>query len=398
MQYNKNIKVNYAFMFIRNFSVTQGIWMLYLAARGMTLLEIGLLEGIFHITSLVMETPTGAVADIFGRKASRLIGCALAVLSAALMIISDGFALFALSFVVSALSYNFESGAGEALVYDSLLMDGRESAYMKITGLTEVIYQSAGIAALALGGLIGNIRYEFAYYAAIVLAVASLLTGTLMKEPTVERQRHANLAQALKRQYVDSFAALRGSTRLKYLLFVMPVFSASVTLSFYYMQIAWENAQASTLTIGLYLAASSVAAAAGAIFAHRIERWLGGRVLLAALPMAVALLIFGLRFPALSLYAFCLLNAIEAVLYVVTRAYLNRIIPSAQRATILSLESTLFSLMMILLFPLFGAISDRLTVPVAFLLLGGVMTALAVGNVWVGLRQHHAMKDMAGGE
>ena len=397
MQYNKNIKVNYAFTFIRNFSVTQGIWMLYLAAQGMSLLEIGLLEGIFHITSLIMETPTGVVADIFGRKASRLIGCVLAVLSAALMIISDSFALFAVSFVVSALSYNFESGAGDALVYDSLLLDGHEGAYMKVAGRTEVVFQTAGIAALVLGGLIGNIEYKFAYYAAIALGVASLLAGTLMKEPATERPRHANMAEALKRQYVDSFAALRGSARLKYLLFVMPVFSASVTLSFYYMQIAWEAAQASTLTIGLYLAASSLAAAAGAAFAHRIERRLGERAILAALPMALALLIFALRFPAVSLYAFCLLNALEAILFVVTRAYINRIIPSAQRATILSLESTLFSLMMILLFPLFGAISDRLTVPVTFLLLGGVMTLLAIGNVWLG-RRHNRSGDMACGE
>ena len=66
MQYLKNIRVNYAFTFIKNFAVTQGIWMFFLATRGMSLLQIGLLEGIFHVTSLLMETPTGIVVDLWG--------------------------------------------------------------------------------------------------------------------------------------------------------------------------------------------------------------------------------------------------------------------------------------------------------------------------------------------
>ncbi len=388
MKYIKNIKVNYAFTFIRNFSVTQGIWMLYLASRGLSLLEIGLLEGIFHTASLIMETPTGAVADIFGRKTSRLIGCALSVLSAALMILSDGFAMFAVSFVISALSYNFESGAGDALVYDSLLLDGREETYMKVAGRTEVVFQSAGIAALALGGLLGNIRYELAYYAAMALAVAALLTGTLMKEPeTGACRKHEGMLVSLKRQYVDSFAALRGSARLKYLLFVVPVFSSSVTLSFYYLQIAWENQQISTAGIGLYLAISSVAAAAGAFFAHRIEKRLGERAILAGAPLILALLIFALRFTNVALIPFCVISVLETVIFVSTRSYINRIIPSAQRATILSLESTLFSLVMIAIFPLFGAVSDHLGIADTFLLLGGLMLALAIGNACLAMRQ-----------
>ena len=381
MKYQKNIRVNYAFTFIKNFGVTQGIWMLFLAARGMTLLQIGLLEGIFHVTSLLMETPTGAVADLFGRKASRLIGSVLAMLSAGLMLFADGFALFAASFIVSALSYNFESGAGDAFIYDSLLQGGCEGTYMKVAGRTEVVYQAAGIAALALGGWLGNMRYEFAYYAAIALGLGALLVGTLMREPHIgERAQRASLWSALKAQYVDSFAALRGSKRLSYLLLVIPVFSGSVTLSFYYMQLAWENAQASTLTIGLYLAASSAAAAAGAAIAHRIERRLGERAILVALPMAIALLIAALRFPAVSLAAFCMLNALEAMLFVAIHAYIHRIVPSAQRATILSLESTLFSIVMIAIFPLFGAIAGHTGIPDSFLWLGALMIVLALVN------------------
>ena len=60
--------------------------------------------------------------------------------------------------------------------------DGREETYMKIAGRNEVVYQAAGIAALVIGGWLGNTQYEFAYYAAIVLGLGALLVDTLMKE------------------------------------------------------------------------------------------------------------------------------------------------------------------------------------------------------------------------
>jgi MFS family permease len=48
--------------------------MIYLASRGFSLLQLGVLESVFHITSFIMEVPTGAVADLWGRKASRIAG------------------------------------------------------------------------------------------------------------------------------------------------------------------------------------------------------------------------------------------------------------------------------------------------------------------------------------
>jgi len=171
----KNIKINYVFMFVKNMHCTQGIWMLYLASKGLTLFEIGTLEAIFHITSFLMETPTGIIADLFGRKTSRVLGVMSAIIAGILMVLSNSYFLFAISFVVSALSYNFESGAGEALIYDSLKSEGKESKFMRITGNNEVIYQVTLILSLVLGGLIGNTQYTYVYYLSIALSFVSLI-------------------------------------------------------------------------------------------------------------------------------------------------------------------------------------------------------------------------------
>lgn len=378
MKYYKNIFVNYVFTFIKNIDVTNGIWMLYLASKGLSLFEIGIVEGIFHVTSLVMETPTGAIADIFGRKASRLIGMALSIGSKVLMILSNSFAMFALSFVITALSYNFESGAGEALVYDSLLLEKNEEKYLKIAGRNELIFQSTNILGLAIGGLAGNIKYEYAYYIAIALSVAALVVCMLFREPAIAKEK-TRLLKAVKDQYKNSFEAVKGSRRLFYLILFMGILSASVTLSFYYLQIAWEGGL-DVFGIGLYLAASSAAAAVGAAFAEKAERRFGETLILKVAPIAIALSVVSIYFTRLALIPLCVISALESLVYVATRDYINRLIPSDRRATILSFESMVFSIIMILIFPLFGLVSDNLGMGNTFLILGGVMAVMALVN------------------
>ena len=65
--------------------------MLYLAAKGLSLFQIGLMETVFHVTSFLMEVPTGVVADLYGRKVSRALGRAADVVSTALILLSHNF-------------------------------------------------------------------------------------------------------------------------------------------------------------------------------------------------------------------------------------------------------------------------------------------------------------------
>ena len=50
------------------FQIAAASWVALLALRGFSLLQIGMLESIFHIVSLCFELPSGVVADVFGEK------------------------------------------------------------------------------------------------------------------------------------------------------------------------------------------------------------------------------------------------------------------------------------------------------------------------------------------
>lgn len=382
INYMKNITVNYLFTFISNVGSTQGIWMLYLASKGLSLFELGLLEGLFHVTSMLMETPTGAVADIFGRKTSRIVSVVLNIGASALMVVANSFWLFAVAFVVTALSYNFDSGANEALVYDSLLAEGKEKRYLKVAGRVELVFQATGVIAFIVGGALGNIQYEYAYYLAIVLAVASLFVALLFKEPPIKHaHQDKRLLPALKRQYVESFKAIRSNVRLLYLIVFSSIVCTSVTLTFYYMQTVWQQSGHSVLTIGIFLAAQAMAAAAGALVADRVDKRFGDDKILRIVPPIIAVSILALYFAPLTLAAFCVMNFFEALIFVATRDYINKTIPSDKRATILSFESLMFSVVMIALFPVFGLVSDHIGLEWAFVILGGLMLALSLVNL-----------------
>ena len=85
----RNISISYIYSFLLQLNITSAIWVLYLAYRGMSLVEIGLVESIYHITSLLFELPTGAIADVYGKKFSVIAGRILSVISCILMIFAN---------------------------------------------------------------------------------------------------------------------------------------------------------------------------------------------------------------------------------------------------------------------------------------------------------------------
>ncbi len=98
-RYKRNVKLDYYHTFFRNFNVTQGIWLLFLVSKGFTLFEIGIFEGIFHLASLSMEIPSGVIADLFGRKTSRVLGILSYLVYVLIMISSTNVAFIAVSFI-----------------------------------------------------------------------------------------------------------------------------------------------------------------------------------------------------------------------------------------------------------------------------------------------------------
>jgi MFS family permease len=189
------------------------------------------------------------------------------------------------------------------------------------------------------------------------------------------------------RHIVGSFKALRDNRGiLVYILFIEGFSLFCTTLHFYFQTflksrgfIEWQ--------IGLVLAGSSLAGMIGAANTDRLERRFGKRWLVSLSPF-VALAAFGLiAFTTLEIPGLVLRAGIEGILFVSFSDSINRLIPSEHRATLLSFEAMTFSLMMIVLFPVIGAVADRAGFKTAFIVIFAAAVPLLLGSRWLLLRK-----------
>jgi MFS family permease len=381
IQLKENIKRNYIFTLIQNIDLTRGIWMIYLADKGMSLTELGLLETIFHIASFLMEVPTGAVADIFGRKISRISGRVLSLISVIILLAVDSFLWFAISFVVTALSYNLESGAGDALIYDSLKEIGEEAEYMKISGKKEVFYQAAGIISFLAGGYLASKSYNTAFVITIVFGLAAILQSTSFKEPSIGRMdMKDDRGNIFLIQLKDSISVIRKNPRIAFLIIFTEVILTFCTCIFYYLQNFLKGSGYNEAIIGVIYAVAYTASALSATQVHRIEKLFKERGMLLIMPFAAVGCVWGIAVSRFHYIFFILLMITEEIVYVTTNDYINKMIPSENRATILSFASMACSFFMILLFPLIGALGDRYSLGFAMMCLAGIGSIFALVN------------------
>ncbi|GFZ33754.1 MFS transporter [Clostridium zeae] len=379
----KNVGKNYLFILLNNFSFTNGIWMIYLASKGLTLTELGLIEGIFHITSFFMEIPTGAIADIWGRKVSRICGRMVSLLSSVIMLFSNNFLGFTIAFIISAISYNLESGAGDALVYDSLKEIDEDKKYMKISGLNELIMQVASTGGLIIGGYLSKYDYKYAYIAAIIIGLINFIHCFSFTEPKLEmKTEHKNLT-ILKEQVVESYNIIVSIKGLGFLLiFSQAIFMFNTSIFFYFQNYLLDNG-ISQDKIGIILALASLGSALVGANGYRIERKIGQVGIIAVVPILISVCIWGAALSKYYYIFFIAVSSMESLIYVVVGDYINKLIPSEKRATILSMGSMIFSAYMILIFPLIGKIGDMYTLKTSFQVIAFIATVMSIVSVFI---------------
>lgn len=384
--YAKNIGINYLYTLLLNLGLVRGVWMIYLASRGFSLMQLGILEATFHIVSFIMEVPTGSVADLWGRKASRITGRLVSIISLALMFWSQSFALQLIGFAISALGYNLESGAGDALVYDSLLVVNKQDTYMKVLGKQEIIAQGSAVMAFLLGGWLAIHSYAFAFGISMVVSLAAALISLRFTEPPRElksiRLKGQGLGKSIivsmQSQMVDSVRIIVERPRISFLILFSELLFAFMVCLFFYLQNFWTEQGYSQGQIGVVFAVHSLISGFTSFEAMKIERKLGQKGVLVVMPLLLISCLWGVALSPWPIVFYVMTGCVEGILIVTIGDYLNRLIPSAQRATILSFQSMAFSMFMILLFPLVGWIGDRYSLHLSFLSMSVLGTLLCI--------------------
>ena len=391
LRLKRNVGLDYVHTFLSNMNMQSSIWVLYLAYCGIYLAQIGLLEGIYHATSIVCEIPSGAAADLLGRKRCMILSNICIAVSCVIMLFSKSFGCFAVSFVVQALGNNLNSGSEEALVYDSMKCLGQEEHYMGVYGRINVLIEVAQGLATVAGGVLAEFSYFWCYTACVVIAVPALLPVLWMAEPPqcgeaadtagegVEDAAEGTPAQrttreTVKHHFAVSACILQKDVRIGKIIGFYSVVFAAHTLLFFYSQQYFADLGYNKVQISVIMLLVGGASCLGALVSEKMYRWFGKKCLIPeTVIIAGAILCYGAGKADVAAAALMCAGFANAALYPIQSDSLNALIPSEQRATLISVDSMCFSIAMIVLFPLAGALADRWGLKTVLLLLGVIL-------------------------
>ena len=270
---NKVIFIN----FCQRFHLYIHAYALLLLARGLTLVQISLIESIVIGAIFLMEVPTGVLADRVGRKWSIFASTLLLMTGEFIFIFARSFEWYIFIALLTGTGFAFASGAVEALVYDSLPEAGREEAMKRAMGRLGFYAQIAFVIAPIIGGLIiGEARAQD-FIPAIALTAAALLIGLIvcltLREPAIHTSEKKPGSAELFRAGVSLLRHHKRLRRLAMLVVFTAPFTGAIvtTLGPPYL----VRNEVAPFAVGLALSVGSLLAALTQRYAYKFEQWLG---------------------------------------------------------------------------------------------------------------------------
>ena len=340
-------------------SLIWGIDTLFKMGAGLDIQQVLLTNAAFTLGSMVFEIPTGVVADTVGRRVSLLL-CLFTLFVTTLLYVAAawrgwGFWAFMWISVFLGLGYTFYTGAVDAWLVDALKATGYGDPLEPVFAKGQMFFGAGMLVGTLGGGLLGQIHLYIPYLvrAAIVVPLF-VLAWRAMPEPgyTPRALELKRVPAEMRRVFVEGMEYGLSHPVVRPVMLASLVSMSFMIFGFYSWQryfldllgrdLVWVDGVISSL-LGLSLIAGN--ALVGPL--SRLVRSRTGLLMLSVAVqavMAVACGLLGRGTPDPSTFyvvvALYLVYGIAiGVAMPVKQAYLNAHIPSAQRATIISLDS-----------------------------------------------------------
>jgi MFS family permease len=385
-----------------------GINTLFLLDAGLSNLEAFAANAFFTAGMVLFEVPTGVVADGWGRRVSFLLGTATLAVSTLLYYLlwqlSAAFWAWAVVSVLLGLGFTFFSGAVEAWLVDALHFSGYDGALETVLGRGQMISGTAMLIGSVAGGAIAqatDLGVPFLLRVGVLLGMF-VVALWLMHDVGFTPERSAHPLQATRAVLAASIENGLKNPPVRYVMLAAP-FTAGVGIYvFYALQPFLLELFGDRGAYGIAGLAAAIVAGAevlGGWLAPRFRRLVRKRTTVLMLSGAVsALILVALGFTREFWVALVLLAVWALVAEVGTpvgQAYLNDMIDSRQRATVLSFASLTGSSGGVVVQPLLGRAADVYGYS-ASLAFSGVIQLAAVPFLYASRRQRAAADEAHG--
>lgn len=384
-----NIRKYYIFHFFLNFQLWFPIWVLYLTEkRGLTLGQVTLIDVPFWLSIILLQIPAAAIADRWGRKPT-LIAAATAFAAAITFFgLANSFWLIMGSYMVWGIAFALLSGTESAFIYDTLKALGREHEYPKIYGRGWAIQTGAAVAGTLIGAPVAAATdLSFPIVLSGGVAACAVLAAASFREPL--REVRSSQPTAYVQIVRDAAGIVRRQSAVRYSILFFGLITVGNIAPIFFFQPFLSHHGVSTGEVGLWQTPMRIGGIVAALSAHWIILTLGERRTFYLMPAALicSYLLLAAWDSMYAQVAFPVMTFVVILSQPAVTDYLNRRVPSEQRATVLSLTSMMRSAVLIPSAPLLGLLANEGANSATFLA-GGTIVA-AVGLPLLVLWTHH---------
>lgn len=385
-----NIWKLYLIKSLSNMMFSIPIIVVFFQANGLTMRQVLSLQAIFSLSVILLEIPTGYFADIFGRKTSMMIGGLLATTGFAVYSQSAGFWGFLLAEMILGVGVSFISGSDSAMLFESLFELGKEMEYKKAQGRGLGLGMfSEGVTSI-IGGFLALVTLRLPFYFDIFTYALVIPVAFTLFEPTrkVANETKNDWQKMLR---VVRFA-LHEQAEVKWLIIYSATVGASTLTMFWLTQPYLEATHVPLGLFGTVLAVFLFCAAFFSWNAHKIEAFLGKKIALISLLILPSLgyLLLSSVGAAWSGVFILLFYATRGINNPITLDYINGLISSDNRATVLSVKNLAVRIIFSIIGPLAGWANDACSLRFALLFSGAIFLILGMVSL-VFLKKHNAL-------
>jgi len=395
---DRQIKKFCAYGFLKNLKFFEPYLVVYLLGFDLNLFEIGLLYSLREAIMYLFEIPSGIIADHYGKKKELMMCFLFYMISFVFFFIGGSFGFFAIAMFFFGLGEAFRSGTHKAMIYSYLeqkdwfshktFVYGRTRSFSlvgsSISALLSIIF------VLSLPSLRGLFLIGVIPYLLDFVLIASYPANLDEKKDTELSMGHVFLEGFKSLSVLGKDRKLRGvilsSSSFDAFFRTIKDYVQPLLLILFVGSIQDEATLQVKVTLGVLYGVMNLASAFASRNVYRLteksspldwmNRLFDGFGLMAGL---IALGIY-IEQPILIMLAFFTLFIMKDSRRPLFVATAGDLIPKKQRATILSVESQLRALMLIILAPLFGFFAEQVPLSLLFLGLGLV---LLLFNRWL---------------
>ena len=379
-RYRANIWKFYLYQFLLNFQLWWPIWVIYLTEeRGLSLGQVTLIDVPFWGSIIALQIPAAAIADRWGRRPTLLAGALFFSIAVTVFGLATSFELILVSYLIWGVGFALLGGTESAFLYDTLKALGREDEYPRVYGRAWGLVFAAAMAGTLLGAPVAKATdLSFPIVVSGGIAFLAVLAAASFTEPRLEegRRHHLSYGQIIG----ESVEILRRRPAIRYsVLFYGLITIGSIGPIFFFQPFLREHG-IGLGEVGLWQTPTRIAGIIGAVAAYRIIAVLGERRTFYLMPAVIfaSYALLALWDSVYAQVAFPVMSLVVALSQPTVTDYLNRRVPTDQRATVVSLTNLARSAVLVPSAPLLGQLADRASLKATYWAGGAMVAALSL--------------------